>query len=247
MQYPLEKSVSNCYSGYMSTGIEAFRHRIESLRKAHNISARALSLRIGQNAAYIQQLESGMRNSKLPGYPVLKAIADVFGMTVEELLEPTSSQDSEVPEIQTVPLAELLERIGAHPVAGEFVEGLKLSAGQGSFLIQDFDEARPRKRRSAKHPERIQVIEVEGHCMERVLYPGDKVLVDTQRMPTIGEVTAAVRFHHDSIVKFLREKEGDQYFEGIDGTIVPLDQYTRIIGPVVDVQRSIWRMIEEAR
>lgn len=230
---------------------ETFGQRLRRLRLAAGYGLNEFADMVGISKSYLSRIE---REERLvdsePRRAQLKKMAGLLRVSEAELLGEEDSIPEEiedVPEIQRVPLAELLERIGAKPVAGEFVEGLKLSAGQGSFLIQGFDESRPRKRRSKPQPERIQVIEVEGHCMERVLYPGDKVLVDTQRMPTIGEVTAAVRFHHDSIVKFLREKEGEQFFQGEDGTIVPLDKHIRIIGPVVDVQRSIWRMIEEAR
>lgn len=182
-----------------------------------------------------------MRNTKLPGYPVLKALADVFEMTVEELLAPSAPEPDEEPsDIQTVPLAELLKRIGARPAYGQLAEGITASAGKGSKLPQEYDDSRARKKYRGELPERIQLVEIEGECMRGLLDPGDLALVDTEQTPEIGKVVAAVRFYDEVIVKFLREKDGHQYFESRDKTVrIPLDQYTRILGPVVDVQKSI--------
>lgn len=207
---------------------------------------------IDQAGSYWSQWKNRHKvRETFPRADILMSMKSVLGVSLNYLLglpdaEGEDPFDEETPEIQTVSLAELLARVGAKPVVGDYVEGLKLSAGPGSRVPDGFDDARPRKGKG-KTPERIQVIEVEGQCMEPVLYAGDKVLVDTWQMPAIGQVVAAVRFHHDSIVKFLREKDGHQFFAGMDDTVIPLDQYTRVIGPVIDVQQSIWRRIAEAQ
>lgn len=83
--------------------------------------------------------------------------------------------------------------------------------------------------------------------MMKAIYPGEVVSFDTRKMPAPNEVVVAVRFHDEMIVKFLRVKGEYQYLESNDGkTIIPLDQYIRILGPVVSVQRSIWRILDEA-
>jgi len=239
---------SACYSKHM--GKPLFRDVLRKAMERAGVGQRELSRRSGKNISTVSfTLKGKTWGDKYPPLDDIEAYAKALEIDAAILRGdkpfPDEPDFEEVPEIQTIPLAELLGRVGARPVYGEYVEGLKLSAGPGAKVPQGFDESRPRKGKN-KEVERIQIIEVEGHCMENVLHPGDKVLVDTQRMPSIGEITAAVRFHHDSIVKFLREKDGRQYFEGRDGTIVPFDQYTRILGPVVDVQRSIWRVISEA-
>jgi len=247
MQYPLEVSVSNCYSGGMANEMDALRLRIERLMKEQGRSARSLSLAIGQNSAYIQQLISGMRNKKPPSIQIMEAIADELGVSLA-VLRGREPEFEELPEIQTVPLTVLLDRIGARPAYGQRAEDIKASAGKGSRIPQGYDDSRARKLVGGNLPERIQLVEVEGECMKNILFPGDFVHVDTQLSPEIGGVVAAVRMHDETLVKFLREKDGRQYLESKDGKIImPLDQYIRILGPVVDVQRSIWRMIEEAQ
>jgi SOS-response transcriptional repressor LexA len=82
--------------------------------------------------------------------------------------------------------------------------------------------------------------------MDGILSAGDIVHVDIEQTPEIGDVVAAMRFYDELIVKFLREQDGRQYFASRDGTVVvPFDQYTRILGPVIDVQRSIKRILAE--
>jgi transcriptional regulator with XRE-family HTH domain len=224
---------------------ETFGQRLKRFREAAGLSQRQLAAAAGIGShASISLAERGMGWDRIPSPEITKPLAKALRVP-HHVLVGEAAEVEPLPDIQTVPLAELLKRIGARPVVGEYVEDLKLSASRkGSRIIQGFDEARPRKGGGSgsgggKTPERIQIIEVEGRCMEDVLFPGDLVHVDTQQTPEIGKIVAAVRFFNETIVKYLCEKEGRQYFEGKDGTIVPFDQYTRILGPVKWVQRRI--------
>jgi transcriptional regulator with XRE-family HTH domain len=238
---------------------ENFGERLRRLRIERGITQQEVAERAGRSRPWVTQLESGKRwAGKLPPHDDLRLVADALSLTVDELigerplrliLENRPSYPSEtVPEIQTVPLGELLRRINARPAYGQRADDLKISAGKKKGRVpQGYDDSRVRKRLGAGDlPERIQLIEVEGDCMLKALYPGDIVHVDTRQTAEIGKIAAAVRFYDQVIVKFLREKDGHQYFESLDKKIViPLDQYTRMLGPVVDVQRGIDRILAE--
>ncbi len=234
MQYPLEKSVSICYSGRMDTEIEAFRHRIESLRKARGMSARALSLGIGQNSAYIQQLESGMRNSKLPGYLVLKALADVFEMTVEELIDVSDPVLAVRPRLTE---ADLYERFGIKPYEQPIaIEGIALSAGPGAGMPQDLDYTIPRKVKGSKYLWEAPVI---GECMTDEIKPGEVVIYSTRLSAEIGRVMVALRDEEELIIKRLRLDGDKQVLRPNHGDDVPVDDRIRFLGRGVSVQRAL--------
>lgn len=226
---------------------ESFGKRLRNLREARGIGVRELGRLTGINHATLSQAENGKRwVGKLPSYEDLSALARVFEMTIAELVDTAEAEP--LPEIQTVPLGELLRRINARPAYGDRADDLKASAGKKKGRVpQEYDDSRLRKRLGQTDlPARIQLIEVEGDCMLGIFSAGDIVHVDIEQTPEIGDVVAAMRFYDELIVKFLREKDGRQYFESRDGSIVvPFDQYTRIIGPVVDVQRSIKRILAE--
>lgn len=242
MQYPLEVSVSNCYSGGMANEMDALRLRIERLMKAQGRSARSLSLAIGQNSAYIQQLISGMRNKKPPSIQIMEAIADELGVSLE-VLRGREPEFDPLPEVQTIPLATLLKRMGATPYRGYPIDDLEASAGQNAHVVQGFDDARSLGKRGDKN-EPVQNVMVTGDCMVDLIYPGDVVAFDTRVLPNPNDVVVASRFEGETLVKFLRVKDERQYLESKDGTIViPLDQYIRVLGPVVSVQKSMRRLL----
>ncbi len=251
MQYPIDTNLQYCYCNKMDRDTRSnpagFVARVEAAREKHGLGVYDFSEKLDLAGSYWSSwMSRHKKRETFPSGDIMAKMTEVLGVSMDYLLGKSMGNPTpaSLPEIQTVPLAALLRRVGAQPVYGEYVEDLKASAGRrGSRIPQGFDESRPRKGRAGKTPERIQVVEVEGHCMETLIYPGDLVHVDTQRTPAIGDITVAVRFHDETIVKFLREKEGHQFFEGVDGTIVPLDQYTRILGPMVWLQISTARLL----
>lgn len=224
-----------------------FGQRLRAIRKGQFIRHEPMGLRelariTGINPSTISQWESGLRwRDKLPPADDVRRLADALAISFDQL---TGNMDKSLPEplpeIQRLPLAALLDRIGAQPVYGEYVEDVKASAGRrGARIPQGAEDRRVTRRAREKTPERIQVVEVVGRCMEDLLFPGDRVHVDTQQTPEIGKIVVAVRFHDETIVKYLRGQDERQYLEGRDGTVVPLDQYTRIVGPVTWYQRRL--------
>lgn len=70
--------------------MEFVRNRIAFLRTAKNISARELSLRLGQSVGYINHIEIGNSN---PSIEMLFYICDELGVTLSEFFE----EDNEHP------------------------------------------------------------------------------------------------------------------------------------------------------
>lgn len=231
---------------------EFFGQRLKAIREGRfirqdHMGLRELARRSGVKASTLSQWESGLRwRDKQPPGDDLRRLATGLDIPLEQLVgtqeEAAALRDEPLPEIQTAPLSVLLERIGAWPYQGRAIEGVKASAGtgSGSTLPQGFDDARPVGGRRGRGPDPIQNVEITGDCMVDLLYPGDVVVVDTRQMPEIGDVVVAVRFHDEMIVKYLRANGEHQYLESKDGkTLIPLDQYIRVLGPAVLFQRRL--------
>jgi len=229
--------------------VETFGQRLKRFRVATGKSQRQIARETGLSNGTISQAENdALWVGQTPSTDIVRRLAKAVGVTLDELApDPDSNapQSEPLPEIQTVPLLVLLKRIGATPYRGRPVEGIAASAGSGadSHIPAGFDDARPRNKRRDPH-DPLQDVEVAGECMVDLLYPGDVVTVDTSQMPQIGEVVVGVRFHDEMIVKFLRMQGEQQYLESKDGTtIIPLDQYIRLLGPVRYVQKSMQRLL----
>jgi transcriptional regulator with XRE-family HTH domain len=60
--------------------------RVKELREARGWSQEQLARRVGVNAKTIYNYESGARGAKEPPLSTVQALADAFGVTLEELL-----------------------------------------------------------------------------------------------------------------------------------------------------------------
>ena len=82
---------------------EDFVARLTQLRLEHNVSARDMSLSLGQNPGYINNIESG---KALPSMTVFLYICDYFKITPEEFFE----KDNPNPQ-KNIILVENLKRL----------------------------------------------------------------------------------------------------------------------------------------
>ena len=73
-----------------------FALRLAQLRQKKNVSAREMSLAIGQNAGYINNIESG---KSLPSLPGVFYICDYFGITVGEFFDPENQNPTKLDAI----------------------------------------------------------------------------------------------------------------------------------------------------
>lgn len=253
MQYPLDIKLQYCYRNSMGEVLRGdprgFISRVETAREDAGLGVYEFSDVIGQAPSYWSSWMS--RHRARGGFPkgdIMAVMADKLHVSMDYLLG--KDVPDSPPAIQTAPLADLLKRIRAVPNLRLTEDRPLAHAGRdGAPLLQGFDESRPRrpapkgKSKKDKDVERFQDVEVIGHCMETVLYPGDVVTVDTRVLPNFGDVVVGMRFHDEMLIKFLRTKDEHQYLESKDGQVIPLDQYIRILGPVVFVQVSIRRLL----
>lgn len=228
--------------------MESFGERLRRMRDERGISVNELARRTGKDPGGISRIERGLRwGGKQPPADDIAIFADAIGVTFDELRGVDGSGEplEPEPEIQRMPLAELLRRIGARPYRGNAPEDIAASAGSGYMIPHGFDDGRKINRGRAKD-DPLQDVLVTGDCMVDLIHPGDVVTFDTRRMPDLGEVVVAVRYGDETIVKLLREKDGYQYLTSVDGkTIIPLTREIRILGPVVLVQQSMRRLLHE--
>lgn len=79
---------------------EFTQKRITQLRMQKGVSARDMSLSLGQNKSYINQIENG---KALPSLPGLFYICEYFGITPEQFFDEGSAYPAE--------LADLMEKL----------------------------------------------------------------------------------------------------------------------------------------
>lgn len=73
-----------------------FRTRLTQLRMQKDISARDMSLSLGQNAGYINNIETG---KALPSMASFFSICEFFNITPEEFFDSNSSMPAELSEL----------------------------------------------------------------------------------------------------------------------------------------------------
>jgi len=152
-----------------------------------------------------------------------------------------------VPAVQRVPLAELLRRTGARPYRGWPIEDFAPATGPGIRIEHELVPARPLGKRG-EPGEPVQQVLLVGDFLRELILPGDVVAFDTRLTPRADDVVVATRFPAEMIVAFLRVRDDRRSLESPDGhTSIPLDRDIRILGPVVAVQRALWRLRPAAR
>ena len=75
---------------------EFTQNRITQLRMQKGVSARDMSLSIGQNKSYINQIEN---KKALPSLPVLFYICEYFNITPQEFFDESNSYPDQLSEI----------------------------------------------------------------------------------------------------------------------------------------------------
>lgn len=75
---------------------EDFSNRLAELRAQKGVSARDMSLSIGQNAAYINNIENGRA---LPSMSAFLFICDYLGISPQEFFDMDSKEPAEIREL----------------------------------------------------------------------------------------------------------------------------------------------------
>lgn len=77
---------------------ELFTKRLVELRQSKGVSARDMSLSLGQSAGYINNIENGVN---YPSMTVFFYICDYFGITPKEFFDTDTAEPAKVKELLT--------------------------------------------------------------------------------------------------------------------------------------------------
>lgn len=197
----------------MGTEMDALRLRIEALMRERGRSARSLSLAIGQNPAYIQQLITGMRNKKPPSIEVMESIAEELGVSLAELRGMAVREVRAPLPIRRLTEAELFERFGIKPYDQPLsVEGVALSAGTGAGVPQGIDDTITRRVPGRRYLWEAPVV---GDCMEDEIHPGEVVIYSTRLGAELNKIMVALRDEEELLIKRLVVHNGAQILRPI--------------------------------
>ena len=75
---------------------DLFAARLTELRNKHNVSAREMSLAIGQNASYINRIEN---HQTFPSMQSFFYICEYLGITPQEFFDEKNNHPAEIKEI----------------------------------------------------------------------------------------------------------------------------------------------------
>lgn len=222
--------------------MDALRLRIEMLMRERGRSARSLSLAIGQNSAYIQQLITGMRNKKPPSIEIMEAIADELGVSLAELRGAVAREEQD-PKLSD---AELMLRLGYEPVEDHDlppeIEDFALSAlrGRGNLIPQNYDDMRPKRKPKQKRAEpRVFRVRISGDCMHKTVHDGEIVWFDTELPREPVALVMAVKDEHEGHIKRLVWRDGERWLESDDGWATRVDEHWRITAVGFTAQRML--------
>lgn len=151
-------------------------------------------------------------------------------------------------ELDLMPGVRIAERLEVHPRFATFPVYHSVSAGEKQTRGDEMLVSIPLEdlKASGANPEGIVVYVVNGDCMvsegvrglAQSIAPGDKVAVDTRRMPKTGDVVVAWDDKQDKLlIKRFREEGEHIIFYPARHNVPPIvrhrDDPLKIIGPVV--------------
>ena len=239
MQYPLYRNLCNCYSVGVNDGIEGFRTRLQQMRELRGMSARSLSIKIGKGEAYIQALESGLRNKKVPSVQTVDAIAEALTTTTRYLVY-GKEETAEVTQRARLSKAELLRRIGAYPVIDTTIALEQVvSAGKGheADIPQGLETIRDIEALPLPTGRQQYVVRVTGDCMVPDIMPGWTVRFDPDQEAHDGDLVVAAQDGERALVKWLDKRATLQYLLPLNGEPILIDEGIEIVGVVTEVMQ----------
>lgn len=214
------------------------RNRRQTLGKSQaQVSQESGSL----NQTEVSRLERGMVHPTLDlGTAKLRALLRVLNWSWEEFLEATGLEDLE--GISGARRLELNLQFATFPVYAHVSAGANEGAVSEGFVSIPLEDLRA----LGVRPENVRVYGVNGDCMVsegvrglgQSIAPGDRVAVDTGRMPTSGDVVVAWDGLNEILLIKRYEEEGEHIvFYPARRNVPPVvrhrDDPVRVIGPVV--------------
>lgn len=221
------------FANVTSMNERPFGIRLRELREAHGYGVRELARLTNINHAVLSQAENGKRwVNKLPSGDDLSRLADVFGLTVDQLIGKEAILARVRPSIE-----ELLRRIGAILLPDEHIIEIEqvVSAGKGEGILREIDMGYLAPKR---HPGRRFLVRVDGNCLDPEVRAGDFVVIDPDRPAEDGDLVVAVLDGEKALVKWLDDRATVQFLLPLNGTPIRLDDHYQIVGVVEEIRRQ---------
>lgn len=214
---------------------------IREYRRKNNLTMEEFAKLIGRTKAYISMLEKN-KNSRsgkeiAPSAETLKSVADVFGITIDELLKMLDGDqlikinNSTPPRVKGVRI----------PILGKVVAGIPLEAIED---IEGYEEITPAMARKGEY----FALRVRGKSMEPFMLDGDIVIVRKQEAADSGDIVIVLVNGDEATVKEIKIHEDGLMLIGKNVAVYSPHFYNQkqieelpvqIIGKVVEVRRSL--------
>lgn len=208
----------------MSRAKEQFRAALIILKKKNKKKFWQIAEAAGVSERHIQGVVSAKERKGL-GARAAEAVAHLFGLTYAEMLEigeaflPQALNDEicEWGDVESLD-QELKEKVGLSSSSLAFTSvpkaEAKLSAGEGRFVHDESIAGKYKFRSDWLHntcqPNHAILFDVEGASMEKTIFDGDIVLIDTSQGNLIDNKIYALGSGVDVFVKRLRKTlDGD--------------------------------------
>lgn len=214
---------------------------IREYRRKNNLTMEEFAKLIGRTKAYISMLEKN-KNSRsgkeiAPSAETLKSVADVFGITIDELLKMLDGDqlikinNSTPPRVKGVRI----------PILGKVVAGVPLEAIED---IEGYEEITPEMAAKGEY----FALRVRGKSMEPFMLEDDIVIVRKQETADSGDIVIVLVNGDEATVKEIKIHEDGLMLIGKNVAVYSPHFYNqkqiedlpvKIIGKVVEVRRSL--------
>lgn len=158
--------------------------------KKRGMTQSALAEKTGLAQNYISQMNTGSRPGSLE---TIQVIADALGVSLPEFF---ACKDDELPEVEFVPLVKAVPRAGTGGLEVDD-EHVRLYSFHSSFL-----------RRKQGTPETMRLFKIDGDSMEKTLFPGDLIMVNTRQVHISTGGIYLIRLEGELMVKRLENRPG---------------------------------------
>ena len=208
---------------------------LKELRDSLGLSQDEVGKRVGCSQAAVSAWE---RNEKLPSMKKLRTLADLYGVSIEEL-----SKGERIPvlkEIEYVP-SDRTKKFIRVPVVGRIPAGIPIEAIEDIEDWEDFpiDDTVPGHRYFA--------LKVKGDSMEPEYRDGDTVIVQQQEECQSGDDCAVMVNGDDATFKRVRVQNSGITLQPLNTRYGPVfyskqevdSLPVKILGVVVEVRRKI--------
>lgn len=214
---------------------------IHEYRRKNNLTMEEFAKLIGRTKAYVSMLEKN-KNSRsgkeiAPSAETLKSVADVFGITIDELLKMLDGDQLIKLNNFTPPRVKGV-RI---PILGKVVAGVPLEAIED---IEGYEEITPAMAAKGEY----FALRVRGKSMEPFMLDGDIVIVRKQEAADSGDIVIVLVNGDEATVKEIKIHEDGLMLIGKNVAVYSPHFYNqkqiedlpvKIIGKVVEVRRSL--------